>query len=138
MKSTVRILLAATLILNLFNSAQAQEKDYVKEPTKYKGCHTLTHFDSTKVFMEESGLSRVEYHKRFALLDYTGCKENNVVKMDYDPLSAYVEIRQVLVHRYYSGNTDTIVGTENGERRTGKVVYDYVAPARLIYWGASQ
>lgn len=119
MKSTVRILLAATLILNLFNSAQAQEKDYVKEPTKYKGCHTLTHFDSTKVFMEESGLSRVEYHKRFALLDYTGCKENNVVKMDYDPLSAYVEIRQVLVHRYYSGNTDTIVGTENGERRTG-------------------
>ena len=109
---------------------QAQEN--VTEPTKYKGCHTLTHFDSTKVFMEESGLSRVEYHKRFAVLDYTGCRDNNVVKMDYDPLSAYVEIRQVLVHRNYSGKTDTIVANGKG------TVYDYVAPARLIYWGASQ
>ena len=120
------------------SGAQSQTKEYVKEPTKYKGCHTLTHFDSTKVFMEESGLSRVEYHKRFAVLDYTGCRDNNVVKMDYDPLSAYVEIRQVLVHRYYSNRTDTIVGTVTGERRPGIVVYDYVAPARLIYWGASQ
>jgi hypothetical protein len=52
--------------------------------------------------------------------------------MDYDPLSAYVEIRQVLVHRYYSDKTDTIVSAGKG------TVYDYIAPARLIYWGASQ
>jgi hypothetical protein len=116
---------------------QAQEKDYMKEPTKYKGCHTLTTFDSTKVFMEESGLSRVEYHKRIVMLDYEGCKANSVVKMDYDPLSAYVEIRQVLVHRSYSGKTDTIVA-ENGKGSAGSTVYDYIAPARLIYWGASQ
>lgn len=116
---------------------QAQEKDYMKEPTKYKGFHTLTTFDSTKVFMEESGLSRVEYHKRIVMLDYEGCKANSVVKMDYDPLSAYVEIRQVLVHRSYSGKTDTIVA-ENGKGSAGSTVYDYIAPARLIYWGASQ
>lgn len=116
---------------------QAQEKDYMKEPTKYKGCHTLTTFDSTKVFMEESGLSRVEYHKRIVMLDYEGCKANSVVKMDYDPLSAYVEIRQVLVHRSYSGKTDTILA-ENGKGSAGSTVYDYIAPARLIYWGASQ
>ena len=120
--------------------AQSQKTDYMKEPTKYKGCHTLTLFDSTKVFMEESGLSRVEYHKRFVLLDYTGCRDNNVVKMDYDPLSAYVEIRQVLVHRYYGDKTDTIVSENKGwEPQPGKGrVYDYIAPARLIYWGASQ
>ncbi len=106
--------------------------DNVTRPSKYDGFHTLTHFDSTTVYMEESGLSRVEYHKRIEMLDYTGCRENSTVKMDYDPLSAYVEIRQVLVHRYYSDKTDTIVSDGKG------TVYDYVAPARLIYWGASQ
>ena len=124
------LLIAATTM-------QAQEKEYLKEPTKYKGCHTITTFDSTKVFMEESGLSRVEYHKRIVMLDYEGCKANSVVKMDYDPLSAYVEIRQVLVHRNYSGKTDTIIA-ENGKRKAESTVYDYIAPARLIYWGASQ
>jgi len=118
--------------LSLTTAFSSFAQENLKKPTKYEGCHTLTHFDSTTVYMEESGLSRVEYHKRIEMLDYTGCMQNNVVKMDYDPLSAYVEIRKVLVHRYYSGNTDTIFTLGKG------VVYDYVAPARLIYWGASQ
>lgn len=127
------------LTLGAASLVNAQNNDIaIKEPTKYQGFHTLTHFDSTSVFMEESGLSYVLNHRRVEMLDYTGCRDNNVVKMDYDPLSAYVEIRQVLVHRYYSNRTDTIVGTVTGERRPGIVVYDYVAPARLIYWGASQ
>ncbi|MBR3528688.1 MAG: DUF3857 and transglutaminase domain-containing protein [Bacteroidales bacterium] len=112
--------------------AQSVNSDNDKEPTKYQGCHTITHFDSTSVFMEESGLSYVENHRRIEMLDYDGCRQNSVVKMDYDPLSAYVEIRQVLVHRYYANRTDTIVALGKGS------VYDYVAPARLIYWGASQ
>ena len=103
-------------------------------PSKYAGYHTLTHYDSTAVFVEESGLSYVEGHRLVEMLDYAGCMANNVVKMDYDPLSAYVEIRQVLVHRYYSDKTDTIFDKVKGKG----TVYDYVAPARLIYWGASQ
>ncbi len=110
----------------------AQNTDNVTEPQKYKGYQTLTEFDSTSVYMEESGLSLVYGHKRIHMLDYAGCSANSVVKMDYDPLSAYVEIQKVLVHRYYSGKTDTIVANGKG------TVYDYIAPARLIYWGASQ
>ena len=126
-------ILPFVLFMVLGISTQAQNgTDEVKSNMKYAGCHTLTFFDSTKVFMEESGLSRVEFHKRIAMLDNTGCSMNSVVKMDYDPLSAYVEIRKVLVHRYSSGKTDTIVADGRG------TVYDYVAPARLIYWGASQ
>ena len=117
----------------------AQQSEQVPEPTKYKGFHQVTFFDSTHVVMEESGLSHVYQHRRILMLDYKGCSSNNVVKMDYDPLSAYVEIRKVLVHRYYAGKTDTLVDldnkTSNAKRQT---VYDYVAPARLIYWGASQ
>ena len=108
------------------------QNDNVTRQTKYEGYNTLTVFDSTTVFMEESGLSHVENHRRIDMLSYKGCRDNNVVKIDYDPLSAYVEIRKVLVHRVYSGLTDTIVDQGKG------TVYDYVAPARLIYWGASQ
>ncbi|MCR5192579.1 MAG: DUF3857 and transglutaminase domain-containing protein [Bacteroidales bacterium] len=120
------------LAMTVMMSAIAQNADNVTEPQKYKGCQTLTEFDSTTVFMEESGLSLVYGHKRIHMLDYAGCSANSVVKMDYDPLSAYVEIQKVLVHRYYSGKTDTIVANGKG------TVYDYIAPARLIYWGASQ
>ena len=110
----------------------AQNTDNVTEPQKYKGYQTLTEFDSTTVYMEESGLSMVYGHKRIHMLDYDGCSNNSVVKMDYDPLSAYVEIQKVIVHRYFSGKIDTIVANGKG------TVYDYIAPARLIYWGASQ
>ena len=130
MKNTIKLLIAvAVTICCQFTTVNSQN---TPRPTKYDGCNTVTIFDSTSVFMEESGLSRVDYHRRVSMLTYEGCKRNSTVKMDYDPLSAYVEIRKVLVHRYYSGKTDTIVADGRG------TVYDYVAPARLIYWGASQ
>ncbi|MBR6844783.1 MAG: DUF3857 and transglutaminase domain-containing protein [Bacteroidales bacterium] len=103
-------------------------------PGKYAGSKTLTLFDSTGVYMEESGLSHVLNHKRIRMFSYEGCTQWSTVKVDYDPLSAYCEIRRVLVHRA-TGKTDTLVWPE----REGNVqVYDYVAPARMIYWGASQ
>lgn len=99
---------------------------------KYKGYHQLTWFDSVSVVMEESGLSHVDEHLRINMIDRTGCNNNATYKIDYDPQSAYVEIRQVLVHRMATNTVDTIVSPSFGK------VYDYVAPARLIYWGASQ
>ena len=148
--------LVTLLALSLLS--HAQQGDNIPEPTKYKDCHQLTIFDSTTVRMEESGLSHVYQHRRIVLFDYQACRDNNVVKMDYDPLSAYVEIQKVLVHRYYSGKTDTIIAStsnplldlkkqtqsssepSNISGNTANIgkVYDYIAPARLIYWGASQ
>lgn len=90
--------------------------------------HQTTLYDSTQVVMEESGLSHVYIHRLIRMDDLIGCRDNNVIKVDYDPLSAYVDIQQVIVH-YNQGPSDTI---------NAPVVYDYVAPARLIYWGASQ
>lgn len=91
--------------------------------------HQTTIYDSTSVFMEESGLSHVVNHQRIKIEDATGCKSNSTLTIDYDPLSAYVEFRQVVVHRA-DGNDEDLL--------TGRSVYDYVAPARMIYWGASQ
>ena len=100
----------------------------------YRGYHQLTRFDSTTVFMEESGLSYVNNHTRIVMLDHQGCRDNANLKIDYDPQSAYVDFLEVLVHRAATGETDTIYSTE---KKMG-TQYDYVAPARLIYWGASQ
>lgn len=93
--------------------------------------HQTTLFDSTTVVMEESGLSHVIHHERIRVNDLNGCRNNTVIKVDYDPLSAYVEFRQVAVYRHASGKTEILYSE-------GEPVYDYVAPARLIYWGASQ
>ena len=94
---------------------------------KYKSYNQVTLFDSTDVFMEESGLSYVNSHRLVKIINYAGAKANSVVKIDYDPQSAYVEIRKVVVYRANGETTEL----------SGKVM-DYVAPARMIYWGASQ
>lgn len=101
------------------------------EPVCSQNQRTL--FDSTSVFMEASGLSHVYGHKKIKMESMDGCTANSVIKVDYDPLSAYVEIRKVVVHRV-SGRIDTIVGSNSKNAK----VYDYTAPARLIYWGARQ
>jgi len=116
----------------LFSMAVAQNHVV---PDKYAGSKTVTVFDSTGIYVEESGLSHILSHKRIRMFSHEGCAQMSTYKMDYDPLSAYCEIRQVLVHRAKSGTVDTLVWPG----REGNVpVYDYVAPARMIYWGASQ
>ena len=113
-------------------AASAQENAL---PGKYAGMNTVTLFDSTGVYMEESGLSHILTHKRVRMYSFAGCSQWSTFKIDYDPLSAYCEITHVLVHRNATQTTDTLVWPG----REGNVsVYDYVAPARMIYWGASQ
>ena len=132
MKKMRKLLLVLSLAAVCTSFATAQEKAV---PSKYAGSNTVTLFDSTGVYMEESGLSHVLTHKCIRMFSYAGCAQWSTYKIDYDPLSAYCEITHVLVHRAATGKTDTLVWPG----REGNVpVYDYVAPARMIYWGASQ
>ena len=89
--------------------------------------HRTVIYDSTQVVMEESGLSHVINHQRIRANDWQGCKELTAIKVDYDPLSAYVEFREVTIHRSNGHSDDVPLNVNN-----------YIAPARLIYWGASQ
>ncbi len=86
----------------------------------------LVVFDSTRVDVQESGLSYRHYHKLYKVLTPEGAKKLNHLKFRYDPLSAYVEIRNVKIYRK-DGTVETI--DMDKER-------DYPAPARMIYWGA--
>ena len=126
-----KVFVLATLVGLLGATAVAQERAL---PDKYPSANTVTLYDSTGVYMEESGLSHVQTHRLIEMGSYAGCTQWSTVKMDYDPLSAWCDITGVVVHRT-NGGSDTLVWPE----REGNVpVYDYVAPARLIYWGASQ
>ena len=95
---------------------------------KYPGAGYVVIFDSTKVDMKESGLSYFNEHKLIKILDYKGAKKFNVYKYDYDPLSAYSEIKKVVI--YYK-NGDQKILTPDDE-------LDYPAPAWTILWGARQ
>lgn len=84
-------------------------------------------FDSTSVQMQPTGLSYYQMHKLTKILTNNGAKKNNIVKVGYDPLSAYVEIQKVVIHK------------SSGEKITlENPVLDYAAPARAIYWGARE
>lgn len=128
MKKPITIL---PLIMAIALSATAQQYAL---PYRYADYNQVTAYDSTSVFMEESGLSHVNNHQRILMLNAAGCAANSTIKVDYDPLSAYVDILQVLVHRS-DGTTDTLVWPDRDDNNR---IYDYVAPARMIYWGASQ
>jgi transglutaminase-like putative cysteine protease len=94
----------------------------------YPGSNLLVVFDSVSVNVEESGLSHVFTHRLVKILTAAGAKGMNVVKYDYDPLSAYVEIRGITIY-HATGTLERI----NPDR-----VMDYPAPARAIYWGSRE
>ncbi len=95
---------------------------------EYPNQNLLIIFDSTSVDMQESGLSFYHAHTLYKILSAKGAKDFNVFKYGYDPLSAYVDIEKVTVYR------------KNGEVEELDItkVYDYPAPARMIYWGARE
>ena len=74
-----------TLILMavVFVPLSAQPSGKSSFESECEGYDMLTLYDSTIVFMEESGLSHVTVHKRYRILSQAGGRDYNTVKMDY-------------------------------------------------------
>jgi len=102
-----------------------KESGGVKE---YPNSNLLIIFDSTNVDVQESGLSYVNTHTLYKVLTAKGAKSLNVIKYGYDPLSAYVDIKKVVIYRKDGSINELDISK----------VYDYPAPARMIYWGAME
>ena len=98
------------------------------DASAYPNDNLLVIFDSTLVNVKESGLSYVTTHSLTKVLNAKGAMEMSVVKFGYDPLSAYVEVKKVVVYR--NDGTIQVLDLNN--------VLDYPAPARAIYWGARE
>ena len=95
---------------------------------EYPGKSELVIFDSTLVDVQGTGLSYVNIHRLVKILNSAGAKQNAVIKFGYDPLSAYVDIKEVKIYRK-SGEEISLDMSK---------VLDYPAPARAIYWGAME
>lgn len=85
-------------------------------------------YDSTRVDVQETGLSYYNNSRLFKVLTPSGAKELATIKFDYDPLTAFVRVEKARIIR------------SNGkiEELDLKKIFDYPAPARMIYWGARQ
>lgn len=94
----------------------------------FPNANYVTIFDSTKVDVQETGLSYVSTHSLYKILTAKGAISKRLIKYGYDPLSAYVEIRKVVVYR----KTGEVEVLDNNK------IKDYPAPARSIYWGARE
>ena len=95
---------------------------------KFPDADYITIFDSTKVDMQESGLSYYREHRLVKIQTINGGKQFNVSRFDYDPLSAFAEIQKVIVY-YKNGQIKEL---------SAKDEIDYPAPAGTILWGAHQ
>jgi hypothetical protein len=84
--------------------------------------------DQTRVRVEESGLSHVDKEVFYKVLNAEGAKTLQSLVFGYDPLSAYVEVREMKVVRA-AGQVENVPLA---------AVRDYPAPARAIYWGARE
>ena len=95
---------------------------------KYKGYNLLLIFDSTKVDVQETGLSYNNQHTLYKVLTYKGSKQLSNLKFDYDPQSAFVKIKKVVIYKKDGSKKELDLNT----------TLDYPAPAHMIYWGARQ
>lgn len=98
----------------------------------YPSAGMVVVFDSTVADVQETGLTYVKMHRLYKVLTPAGALGMSVVKIDYDPLSAWVDIEKVVVYRQLEKGT-----WGEGEVVTNPVL-DYPAPARAIYWGARE
>ena len=125
-----QILLFTTLILLQF-TAFSCPSDLIKKAgtsKNYPHADYLIVLDETIVDMQESGLSYNDIHKVFKVLTPQGAKHLSHLNFDYDPLSAFIEIKEIKIYR-----KNGVVEILDKDR-----IYDYPAPARAIYWGARQ
>jgi transglutaminase-like putative cysteine protease len=97
-------------------------------PADFPGANLVLIYDSTFADVQETGLTYVNIHRLYKVLTPAGALQLNVIKFDYDPLSAYVDIKKVVIHRQGDGGTSQVTSQ----------VLDYPAPARAIYWGARE
>jgi Domain of Unknown Function with PDB structure (DUF3857)/Transglutaminase-like superfamily len=127
-KISLIILLALTSVWGVFAGPYSDLLKKAGDKKSYPGSNVLVVFDSTTVKMMETGLSHSFIHRLYKVLTPEGAKSLSVIKFDYDPLSAWSEIRGVTI--YHADGTQTVIDT-------GKVL-DYPQPARAIYWGARE
>lgn len=125
------LLLGLLFTVSVFSADDEAIKQLIKDSPgqeKYPHSQTLVLFDSTSVKVMDTGLSYYTNHTLTKVLTPRGAVDLLVQNFGYDPLTAYVEVKQIRIFR-----TDGSI-----EEIPLKKVLDHTAPARAIYWGARE
>ena len=123
------IFLLLIFTIQLLPAQSVQEKiKNAGTQSDFPNDNVLIIFDSTRVDVQQTGLSFYTMHRLYKVLTPHGALDLNVVKIDYDPLSAFVAIKKVVIFRK-DGSVENLDVTKT---------QDYPAPARAIYWGARE
>jgi transglutaminase-like putative cysteine protease len=130
MKKTIcRLALLALIVIPGFAQQDLQKVLADAGGAKdFPGAAYLAAFDRTAVRVEESGLSHVDKEVFYKVLTADGAKTLQSLTFGYDPLSAFVEVKEMKIVRA-AGKTEDV---------SLAAVRDYPAPARAIYWGARE
>ncbi len=126
-----RQLLATGAFFLLASAVCGQDwKPYAEkaEGESYANADRVVLLDSTFVSVQSTGQGSFAVCKAVRVQTPKGAVATRVIKYDYDPLTAYAEFKRVTV---------THAGGQAEDLDVAKA-YDYVAPARAIYWGARQ
>ena len=127
------LLMAALLLFSLVLSAQ-ETQDLVKalqgspDSKAYPNAQTLILWEKSDVEVRESGLSLVTRESFTKVLTDQGAQELKALLYGYDPLSAFVEVKEAQIVRK-SGTVEKVDLSR---------LADYIAPARMIYWNARE
>src|SRR5665648_71797 len=103
-------LLILTVLVMVSAAFAGPYDDLIKkagDKINFPGSNLLVLFDSTHVDMMETGLSHNYIHRLYKVLTSEGAKTLSVIKFDYDPLSAWSEIRGVTI--YHADGTQTVI-----------------------------
>lgn len=98
------------------------------QKTSVEGPAVKVILDSSYVTVRPSGASTVSFYKKQEINSFSGAHAVRTAKFPYDPLTAEVRFRYAKV-THSDGSVDLV---DQGS------VYDYPAPAHLIYWGARE
>jgi len=89
----------------------------------HEGADHVIVYDYAMNRVEPSGVTYVDNYIIYKILTPAGCRNQSVLRWSYDPLSSYIEVREVNIIR-------------GGERIPVDVsaVHDLPAPQSWIYW----
>ena len=156
--------ISAFILLSLALPAFAQtarERIASVKSDDFPNANVVVVFDSTYSAVQESGLTYVHMHQLYKVMTPAGALQMAMIRVGYDPLSAWVDIEKVIVYRGGEAGKQGGVGAgghggvgageqggveageQGGVEGGGSVqidgpVLDYPAPARAIYWGARE
>lgn len=129
MRTKVFLLFISFFLTSVYSETKPfAEYQKLLKSDKYSNYSSVTLLDSTSVTVEPSGQGAFSIVKGIKIQDINGVMSNRVLKYDYDPLTAAARFKTVKIYH----KDGTVINVDVTK------AYDYVAPARAIYWGARQ